>query len=576
MLASDHQLKNKPIQPEHPITDRFFEQTIWKAIVIDRSGVLVRCNRKARAFWDLSSLQTAKGEPVKLSDLFSPSDQSGLDVWVNSLFQTQLEMAIDLSLERNGQISQVRMIGRQLEENKQLAQIVVYELSEQNFSNPDLINMAYYDPLTRLPNRHLLMDRLQRALLDADRHQEKLAILLIDLDHFKRINDTLGHAAGDLILKSVSENMMSVLRESDTLARFGGDEFIVFTRHLSGNHDAAAIAARLLQAIDQPIQVHDIVEQIGGSIGISIFPNDAGSIDNLIQKADIALYRAKESGRSRYTFFDDKMERQFEQQNLFERNLRAAIEQNQICLHYQPIVAANSNRIIALEALLRWNSPTDGLLTAAEFLPEAERIGMDRQLTDWALQASCQQMKHWIESGLINQSDSCRLTVNLSLRQLQSPHIVRHIRQSIEASGLSSKHLVIEIHESDYKNNESAVQKALIELGQMDIQIYLDDFCEGFCQLVEDQQPDFSTIKLSQHMTRRFIASAYGELLLSSMINLAHSAHKKVIAEGVETQAIHQRLGQFSLDAMQGYWLSPPIPPAQIEMLLSLQQEMME
>ncbi|MDW7656570.1 MAG: EAL domain-containing protein, partial [Bacillota bacterium] len=464
----------------------------------------------------------------------------------------------------------VRLIGMPIVGYDDLVQVMVQDLSGAQQNGQPLIQMAYYDQLTGLPNRYLLSDRLHWAISDASRHKEHMAVLAIDFDHFKRINDMFGHQAGDHLIQEISRRMTTCLRDSDTLARIGGDEFTVFMQHVADSQDAVLVAERLLTAISKPIDIMEVPQTISASIGICLYPQDGSEAQELLEKSDIALYRAKNSGRNQYAFFNEAMKKAADRQVDFERRLRQADTNEELTLHYQPIIATASRKVIALEALIRWNSQKDGCLPAASFLPVAEMIGIDRQLADWALYNALFQMKKWLDSGLIDDSDPCRLTVNLSGKQMTSPDMVDQIDRLLIRSGLPAERLILEIRESTLYNQAPQIRKNLDRMSNSSIRLCLDDFNQGFRTMNQIGQIPVTSIKIDQNMTASFLSTYHGEMLLSTMISLAHLLNLEIIAAGVETKDAEENLTRLGCDALQGYWISRPLPAVQTEMLLGL------
>ncbi|NLO35906.1 MAG: EAL domain-containing protein [Clostridiaceae bacterium] len=539
-------------------------QAPWACLVLDPEGRILAGNE--RADW----LLAGAGSGALFAACFIAEDQDEVLAWLGRVFRQPEAQTIDVRLTLGESLQTIRLTGQVLAGQTGQAAVYLDALTDGQTQGRQLLNMAYYDQLTRLPNRYLMSDRLHWAIRDAGRHQEKIAVLAVDLDHFKRINDSYGHQAGDTLLQQISRKMAACLREADTLARLGGDEFAVIMQHLTGSQDAMAVAGRLLESIRQPVDVMGVPQTMSASIGISLFPEDGTQVQELLDKADIALYRAKNGGRDRIAFFNETMKAAVDVKIDFERRLRLALERGELLLYYQPIIAAQDGRILALEALLRWNSTRDGLLPAMAFLPLAREIGIDRQLADWALQAACGQMQRWLESGLIDGLDSCRLTVNLSDSQLTASDLPERVRQVLVRTGLPAERLILEIHEAALDPGQEQVRDNLEKLSGMSVQLYLDDFCQGFCTLGQAGRIPFTSLKIDQKITTVFLDAPHGEQLLDAMIRLAHQVNLTVIAEGVESERTMSQLLAFGCDALQGYLIGPPLPPAQTEMLLGL------
>lgn len=559
-----------------------FEQAPWAGLVLDDKAVVVAYNQKAvrllmSADSAAASADTETGHraenlpdsgPTLFREWFIAEEQDVVLAWHGRILREKKTQMIETKLRCGAKL--VRLIGQQIAGFDDRVQVTVQDLSGAQQNDQALVQMAYYDQLTGLPNRYLLSDRLHWAISDASRHHEQMAILAIDLDHFKRINDMFGHQAGDQLLQEISRRMTACLRDSDTLARIGGDEFTVFMQHVAGSQDVVLVAERLLAAMRMPVDVMGVPQTISASIGICLYPQDGNKAGELLEKSDIALYRAKDSGRNQYAFFNEAMKMAADGQVNFERRLRQAIAKKELTLHYQPIIATASRKVIALEALMRWDSHEDGCLPAASFLPVAETIGIDRQFADWALYRAFCQMKKWLDSGLIDASDPCRLTVNLSSRQLAAPDMADMVGRQLSQSGLPADRLILEIRESDLYDQSPQVRANLNRLHEMSILIYLDDFSQGFRTMNQISQIPVTSVKIDQNMTTAYLNTYKGEMLLSTMIRLAHLLNLEIIAEGVETAEAEETLVRHGCDGLQGHWISQPLPAVQAEMLLLL------
>lgn len=556
-----------------------FQQAPWPQAALDNQGIVVACNDMAlkllqiadteekAAGAETASRQDTDENKVCFYDWFAETERDVVLAWHQRILREKKAQNIDTTIRREAKL--VRLVGQPVFEHD-LVQVTVQDLSGTAQNGEALIQMAYYDQLTGLPNRYLLLDRLHWAISDASRHHEHMAIIALDLDFFKKINDAFGHQAGDHLLQMISRRMATCLRDSDTLARVGGDEFIVFMQHVADSQDAVLVAERLLAAIQNPVEIKGVTQTVSASIGICLYPQDGRRAEELLEKSDIALYRAKSNGKNQYAFFNETMKLAADTRIDFERRLRQACANNELTVYYQPIIAAAGRKIIALEALVRWNSREDGCLPAAAFLPVAESIGADRQITEWALQSAFGQMKKWLDSGLIDAADPCRLTVNISNRQLHAPELVDQISRLLADSGLPPERLVLEIRESALNEQATPVRENLARLREMSLQLYLDDFCQGFCSMNQIGQIPVTSVKIDQNLTAALSRTDHGQLLLSSMIRLSHLMNLHIIAEGVETQDAETLLIRYGCDALQGYWISRPLPAVQTELLLML------
>lgn len=550
--------------------EALFWQTPWAGLVLDQTGMVMAGNEKATRLISLLPGKLSFKVHFPLWALFLEEEKDELNAYIERIFRKDELLAHDAHLKQNDNIIRVRLLGAKLADIKGKALIYIEDISYDQKSGQNLVTMAYYDQLTGLPNRYLLLDRLHFAIRDASRHGEKLAVMIIDLDYFKQINDSFGHQAGDELLQKISQRLASCLRESDTLARLGGDEFVVLLHHVPDSQHAALVAERILSVISKPLDIHSMPQVLGASIGICLFPDDATTVEELMERADIALYRSKKSGRNLYSFYNESMKAEVEKKIDTERRLRAACEKNELVLFYQPIISSDGQNIIALEALLRWKSEKEGVLPAAHFLPLAQTMGMDRQFADWALSSALSQMKDWLDAGLIGENHDCKLTVNLSEQQLLSKELTKEIARMIEKSRLPKDRLILEIRENDLLSDQKQVSENMRMLQDMSIQLYLDDFYHGLSTLSRLNPIPFSSIKIDQKLTKSFMSTEHGELLLASVIRLGHLFNLQIIAEGVENEEVKERLIRHGCDALQGYFICHPLPPAQVEMLLKI------
>ena len=569
---SDQEAVQTVVRPESLTVDCYrtlFEQAPIACLVVDQDGHLRDFNRQLMQM--LVVKQDSSDSQLNFYQYVGREDQSALNAFLAGLFLDKARQYLDIRLIRgDSSVFLARLVGEQIAGTGQLAQITILDLDDDRRNSNAISLLAYYDQLTGLPNRNLLFDRLQWAIRDARRHQERLAVLYVDLDHFKQINDTMGHLAGDQLLQDIALRMTGCLRDSDTLARMGGDEFTVLMQHLIDGQAALAVAARLLDVISQPIEILGLSQTLSASIGICLFPDDGETAEILMKHADIAMYRSKSNGRNALSFFNEEMMIAVDHRADLERRLRLALQERQLVLHYQPIVDAASNRIMALEALLRWDSGADGLLTAEQFLPVAEEIGLSRVYCDWALQNACRQMKTWLDLGLIPAAGPCKISVNLSGAQLDHPGLPDLIGAALESSGLPANRLIVEIREAMLRLEKPQVRHNLIKLRDMQVQLHLDDFNQGFYTLQKISPIPFSYLKIDRMFTAILLQNNHGEALIESLVKLAHLLGILVIAEGVETEQAAVWLKRHGCDSLQGYYFCRPLPAPDLDMLLEI------
>jgi diguanylate cyclase (GGDEF)-like protein/PAS domain S-box-containing protein len=423
-------------------------------------------------------------------------------------------------------------------------------------SQDKLDHMAHHDPLTALPNRLLFHDRLQHALQRSGREQQQLAILFIDLDRFKNVNDTLGHHIGDELLKQVALALSGTLRDGDTLARLGGDEFIVLLENVEGEFGAGHVAEKLMAMFEQPFVVSDYELFVTGSVGISLFPNDATDLNMLIRNADVAMYQAKARGRNGYRFYAPSMTGEGVERLRLETMLRRAIEKNEIFLNYQPQVEIDTGRLIGVEALVRWENPELGLVPPARFIPLAEDTGFINQLGKWVMYQACRQMMRWQEAGL----QVPKIAVNLSLKQFERGSIAHMVADILKETGLDPHRLQLEVTESVIMNTGDALV-FINDLHSIGVGLAIDDFGTGYSSLAYLKQLPVQTLKIDRSFIKDISTDPNDEAIAIAIIQLGKSLNLSVIAEGVETEEQAAFLLRHGCNQAQGYFYSRPVLP---------------
>ncbi|WP_227875073.1 EAL domain-containing protein [Oceanisphaera profunda] len=424
--------------------------------------------------------------------------------------------------------------------------------------NEDQIRkLAYYDALTQLPNRRLLEDRLEHAVRHAHRHQQRLAVLFIDLDHFKQVNDSLGHAAGDELLLEVSKRMAARLREDDTLARLGGDEFIVLLPDLTDADEVTAIARRLIEAVGQPVLLNNQQFRVGCSVGISLYPDDASNAQQLLQHADAAMYRAKQEGRNAYRLFSTSLDVREHRWLAMETALRNALDTGLgLNLHYQPLVARDTGRLVSIEALARWTDPSFGPVSPGDFIPLAERTGLIQPLSQLLMRTVATQLRSWLDSGLT----PVPVAVNLSAQQFWHQDLIADIQALYQEYRLPAGLLSFELTESILLDKQQQAITILNALRQLGCQIAMDDFGTGYSSLSYLHQLPITTLKIDQSFVQQLGENQGSETILAAITGMAQGLKLKVVAEGVETQAQREALAKYHVDLIQGYLISRPLP----------------
>jgi len=428
-----------------------------------------------------------------------------------------------------------------------------------------LTYLSQYDKLTGLVNRDLFRERLNRAMIRSDRNQTLAALMFIDLDRFKNINDTLGHDAGDSLLIEVSKRLKECTRNGDTVARLGGDEFTIILEDLRQVNDAAMVAKKVTDALSAPIELHGQDIYITPSIGITIYPLDDTDDKNLLRNADAAMYRAKEQGRNCFQFYTAGMNTRTVQRLKLEAELRRALVNNEFILYFQPKVEVSSREIIGAEALIRWKSAELGLVSPMEFIPLAEETGLILPIGEWAIRAACRQVARWEKLGYRN----LRMAVNLSARQFKETDVAKLILESAILSGIDPRKIEIEITESLLMDDTDTSIAIFKELKSHGLHISIDDFGTGYSSLSYLKRFQIDTLKIDKSFVRDINTNPDDAAIASAIIALAKSLRLNVVAEGVETEDQLQCLQQYGCHEAQGYLFSKPLPAEEFLELLA-------
>ncbi|CAN5794829.1 hypothetical protein BH11MYX3_BH11MYX3_32580 [soil metagenome] len=439
------------------------------------------------------------------------------------------------------------------------------EIAERKIAQQQLFDLAHHDSLTGLPNRALFMEHLNGAVARSRRRNSPgFAVMMLDLDRFKLINDTLGHLAGDQLLVGVSRRLQHCLREVDTPARFGGDEFAMLIDGIYGVRDATRTAERIQNALKEPVDIDGKDVMISASVGIAMMnPRYARSID-LLRDADIALYRAKEEGRARYQVFDQEMHGTVSAQLRLESDLSHAIERDELVLHYQPILALGPTKTVGFEALVRWRHPERGIIAPGEFIPIAEDSGMIVSIGRWVTERACQQLAEWDRAGLIGLT----MSINLSVRQLVQPELTAEIEQAARDVGVDLRRLTVEITETAMMPNDPAVQETLTHLRTLGVSISLDDFGTGYSCLSYLHDFPVTALKIDRSFVSRIGMTSERPEIVRAIVALAHNLGIDVIAEGVETPEQIERLRALECEYVQGFYYSEPLDADQATVFL--------
>ena len=442
----------------------------------------------------------------------------------------------------------------------------VIDLTEQKAAEARILELAQYDPLTGLPNRRLLEDRVNQALAEAEREEGIVAMFFIDLDHFKRVNDSLGHSTGDELLQRFTERLHTVVRRIDTIARLGGDEFVLLMPHV-GPGDVAEVARRVLALCGEPFELDSHRLTVTPSIGISLYPEDGRDFGTLLKNADTAMYKAKEQGRNAFHFYATEMNIATLERLLLESNLRQALAWGEFVLYYQPLIALHDGRIVGAEALLRWQHPDLGMVPPARFIPVAEDTGLINAIGDWVLREACQQAQDWRTAGL----DPIVMAVNVSPVQFRQRDFVSVVAGALGISGFSPEYLELELTEGTVMHDAEANLGTMSALHAMGIELAVDDFGTGYSSLAYLKRFPVGQLKIDQSFIRDIVDDADDLAIASTIISMGHSLRLEVLAEGVENGDQLACMLEHGCDLAQGYHFSPPVPAAEFADLLRRQ-----
>jgi diguanylate cyclase (GGDEF)-like protein len=418
-----------------------------------------------------------------------------------------------------------------------------------------LYHLVHHDALTNLPNRMLLQDRLSRMMMKAKRNNTHVAILFLDLDRFKKINETLGHDVGDKLLLEVSKRLENCVRKSDTVARLGGDEFGIILDDLRDVKFVAVVARKILQALSKPILIQEYELYATSSIGISLYPDDSEEEDELLRCADTALYRAKDAGKNNYQYYTSDMNTRAFEFLLMESGLRKALDNDELVVFYQPLINLKNNKLIGMEALLRWQHPEKGMISPGDFIPLAEETGLIEPIGEWVLRAACIQNKKWQDAGY----PPVKVSVNMSARQFSKKNVVEMIDNILKEIGLSPEYLGIEITESVIMQDVKSTISKLKKMNKMGISLSIDDFGTGYSSLSYLKLFPIDNLKIDRSFVFNITSDSTDAAIAASVILLAHSMNLKVVAEGVETKEQLEVLRQQGCDIVQGFLFSKPL-----------------
>jgi diguanylate cyclase len=535
-------------------------------ITMDENGKIIFANQSARILFGYHAKKmTGKYMDDFVPERYRKQHQESINVLKNgSPPKINGGIAEMHGLRNDGSEFPITLsFSRWKSDNKRFYTGIIRDISEQKNKENKLMHLATHDGLTNLPNRTLFLDRLDHALTIAKRNQKTLAVIYVDIDDFKTINDAFGHEKGDMFMKHVVRCLESNLRESDTAARLGGDEFAILLENIQ--HQAVIpLIQKIMKSIEKPVIIDHVEITSTVSAGIGMFPNDGEDSAVILQNADMAMYNIKKNGKNRYQFFSPEMNYHALEQLQTISDLRQAIPNNEFVLHYQPLIDAITGSIIGTEALIRWNHPTRGLLFPGEFLDIVETGGMGGKLGDWVLDNACQQLATWVKNG----NQSMRMAVNVSSSQLRSGRLSKTIKRYLSKYGLAPNLLELELSENIlFKDLQKAIP-VLNNIRNLGVRISIDDFGTGYSSLSHLSSFHFDALKIDQYFAKAVISSYQDEAIVKGIVSIAKNLKIDIISEGVETIEQLNFFKDLGCNIIQGYYFYKGLPASEIESLL--------
>jgi diguanylate cyclase (GGDEF)-like protein len=560
-LSRQHQNSERRLALEKERLDTAINNMTQGLLLYDADARIVLCNRRYLEMYDLSPDVVKPG--CHFRDLIAHRKETGsfpgnVDEFCASVLRNVAQKRATDSILETTDGRSILIVNRPLANGGWVT--TQEDITERRRAEQQIAYLAHHDALTDLPNRVSFREQLQQEL-ERTRRGEQLAVLYIDIDEFKSVNDSLGHPAGDELLKAVASRLRSCIRETDFVARLGGDEFAIVQTGIKQPSDVVELVKRIYEAIREPHECLGHQVATDASIGIALAPNDGTELDQLLNNADLAMYGAKADGRRTYRFFEPQMDACVRARRTLELDIRQAIAEGAFELHYQPIVNLGSNEIVGCEALLRWNHPVRGMISPAEFIPVAEETGLILQIGDWVLTTACAEATNW--------PPGVKLAVNISPVQFRSHAFSLKVANALATTGLSASRLELEITEAVLIRDDEAALAMLRHLRAIGVRIALDDFGTGYSSLSYLQRFPFDKIKIDRCFVSDIAEAEGSSSIVQAVVNIARSRNMTTTAEGVETERQREMLLGFGCTEMQGYLFSPAMPVAKIRMLLS-------
>ncbi|WP_293267091.1 EAL domain-containing protein [Neptunomonas sp.] len=567
-LFSNHvamELQRKSVQEELELADSVFKKSVEAIIICSADTRILRTNPAFTRITGYSS-KDAIGKTPQFLQSKAHSAAFYKDFW-KSLTESGVWQGEISDRRKNGEIFpawQTITVVRDAFGKPQQYISIFSDITDKKLSEERIYNLAHNDMLTQLPNRVAFHNQMIAELERAKRTHTQLAVMFIDLDHFKLINDTLGHPVGDELLQQAASRLKSAIRSNDTISRFGGDEFTILIPSIKSEAEASMVALKIQQCLIPPIQLEHHEITISASIGIGIYPQNGQDVATLLKNADSAMYRAKEQGRDGFQFFTEEMNQHAHDRLELESELRKALEQNDFILHYQPQINTYTGSIVGFEALIRWIHPEKGIIPPNTFIPIAEASGLIVPIGEWVLNAACQQLKEWRDQGY----SSLTMSVNLSGRQFKQQDLLPTIQKAIINSGIIAAALELELTESIMMENVNETINTLSAIRNLGVQLSIDDFGTGYSSMSYLKRFPINKLKIDQSFVQDLPDDSDDAAIVKATIALAHALNMTVIAEGVETEAQFQFLKGQQCEEIQGYFFSRPLPAHELTSLL--------
>ena len=528
------------------------EATADGILVLNEAGKVIDYNQKFLEIWDIPATEINR-EQILISIINKLEKPYAIELRERYV-RPNLDNYNCLQL-KNSKIVECHLQIKQVQEQK-ISQVWSFrDVTEQKKAQTIIQHQAFHDSLTNLPNRTLFDRELANALDKASREKKKFAIMFVDLDRFKTINDSLGHTVGDLLLKNVVERLNKCIRKNDIVARWGGDEFTILLSEISCREEATAIAKRILKALKPSFNLKGNYLHVSSSIGIAVFPDDGTDAETLLKNADAALYWVKDKGRNNFQHYTLKLNSQAYKLLNIENHLHYALVKKELLVYYQPIVEVTTGNIVKMEALLRWQHPEFGIVSPNLFIPIAEENGAIVTIGEWVLKTACTQTKAWQEMGM----SSLAVSINLSARQFYNNDLVATVKKALLATGLDSGSLELEITETATMRNTSLAKEILLNLQQMGISLSMDDFGTGYSSLSYLKDFPFNTIKIDRSFVNDLSVDSSNFAIINAINSLGRDLNLQIIAEGVESEQLKNLLETLHCKYMQGYFFSKPL-----------------